>query len=94
MPVDRLEFFILTPLPGSADHKELHKGGVWMDPDMNKYDLEHVTTGHPAMTARDWQGVYRQAWDLYYSAEHIETIFRRAKASGIPGGSAKSSKRM
>ena len=27
--------------------------------------------------------VYRRAGDLYYSAEHIETIFRRAKASGI-----------
>jgi hypothetical protein len=35
------------------------------------------------MTSGDWQAVYRQAWDLYYSAEHIETIFRRAKASGI-----------
>src|SRR5437868_9395280 len=54
-----------------------------MDPDMNKYDLEHVTTGHPVMTAAEWQRVYRDAWDLYYSAEHIETIFRRAKASGI-----------
>jgi len=27
--------------------------------------------------------VYRRAGDLYYSAEHIETIFRRATASGI-----------
>jgi hypothetical protein len=54
-----------------------------MDPDMNKYDLEHVTTGHPAMTSSEWQEVYRRAWDLYYSAEHIERIFRRAKASGI-----------
>jgi hypothetical protein len=54
-----------------------------MDPDMNKYDLEHVTTGHPVMSAREWQQVYRDAWDLYYSAEHIETIFRRAKSSGI-----------
>ena len=83
LPVDLLEFFILTPLPGSADHQTLHKDGVWMDPDMNKYDLEHVTTGHPVMTSSDWQQVYRQAWDLYYSADHIETIFRRAKASGI-----------
>jgi radical SAM superfamily enzyme YgiQ (UPF0313 family) len=83
LPVDLLEFFILTPLPGSADHQALHKNGVWMDPDMNKYDLEHVTTGHPVMTARDWQRVYREAWDLYYSAAHIDTIFRRAKASGI-----------
>jgi hypothetical protein len=54
-----------------------------MDPDMNKYDLEHVTTGHLMMTAAEWQRVYRDAWDLYYSAEHIETIFRRAKVSGI-----------
>ena len=44
LPVDLLEFFILTPLPGSADHQALYKNGVWMDPDMNKYDLEHVTT--------------------------------------------------
>jgi len=35
------------------------------------------------MTAGEWQAVYRRAWDLYYSAEHIETIFRRAKATGI-----------
>jgi hypothetical protein len=83
LPVDLLEFFILTPLPGSADHQALHRDGAWMDPDMNKYDLEHVTTGHPVMTSGQWQAVYRQAWDLYYSAEHIETIFRRAKASGI-----------
>jgi Radical SAM superfamily len=83
LPVDLLEFFILTPLPGSADHKALDADGVWMDPDMNKYDLEHVTTGHSVMTADEWQKVYRQAWDLYYSAEHIETIFRRAKTSGI-----------
>ncbi|MGH7059597.1 MAG: B12-binding domain-containing radical SAM protein, partial [Stellaceae bacterium] len=83
LPVDLLEFFILTPLPGSADHKALDAGGVWMDPDMNKYDLEHVTTGHRAMSAADWQGVYRKAWELYYSPAHIETILRRAKASGI-----------
>jgi hypothetical protein len=83
LPVDLLEFFILTPLPGSADHQALDRDGVWMDPDMNKYDLEHVTTGHPVMTSGDWQQVYREAWDLYYSAEHIETILRRAKASGI-----------
>jgi hypothetical protein len=83
LPVDLLEFFILTPLPGSADHQKLYAGGTWMDPDMNKYDLEHVTTGHSSMTGADWQAIYRQAWDLYYSDAHIETMFRRARASGI-----------
>src|SRR5271165_2945589 len=83
LPVYLLEFFILTPLPGSADHQALYKSGVWMEPDMNKYDLEHVTPGHPAMTSGEWQEIYRRAWDLYYSAQRIERIFRRAKASGI-----------
>ncbi|HTZ35889.1 MAG TPA: radical SAM protein, partial [Stellaceae bacterium] len=81
--VDLLEFFILTPLPGSADHQHLAKDGVWMDPDMNKYDLEHVTTGHARMSAPEWQALYRRAFDLYYSPAHIERMFRRAKASGI-----------
>ncbi len=45
LPVDILEFFYLTPLPGSEDHKILHAKGVPMDPDMNKYDLEHACTG-------------------------------------------------
>jgi radical SAM superfamily enzyme YgiQ (UPF0313 family) len=83
LPVDLLEFFILTPLPGSADHQRLHQSGAWMDPDMNRYDLEHVTARHPQMTAEAWQAIYRKAWDLYYSEAHIETIFRRAKASDI-----------
>jgi hypothetical protein len=78
-----LEFFILTPLPGSADHKHLDADGVWMDPDMNKYDLEHVTAHHPLMSDAEWQDLYRRAFDMYYSPEHIERIFRRAKASGI-----------
>jgi radical SAM superfamily enzyme YgiQ (UPF0313 family) len=83
LSVDLLEFFILTPLPGSADHQQLAKNGVWMDPDMNKYDLEHVTTGHSTMSAAEWQATYREAFELYYSPAHIERMFRRAKASGI-----------
>jgi hypothetical protein len=83
LSVDVLEFFVLTPLPGSEDHKQLYTKGVWMDPDMNKYDLEHVTTGHQVMSVAEWQAFYREAFHLYYSPEHIETMFRRAKASGI-----------
>jgi radical SAM superfamily enzyme YgiQ (UPF0313 family) len=83
LPIDMLEFFCLTPLPGSQDHKVLHDKGVWMDPDMNKYDLEHVVTGHPLMSREQWQGIYDRAWDIYYSWEHIETLLKRAVATGI-----------
>ncbi len=31
LPVDILEFFCLTPLPGSEDHQKLAARGVWMD---------------------------------------------------------------
>ncbi|WP_282607473.1 radical SAM protein [Pelagibius sp. Alg239-R121] len=83
LPVDLLGFTNLTPLPGSEDHKVLTDMGVWMDPDMNKYDLEHVTTAHPLMSPEEWDSIYREAWDLYYTEEHIERMMRRAVASGI-----------
>jgi radical SAM superfamily enzyme YgiQ (UPF0313 family) len=82
LPLDILEFFCLTPLPGSEDHKVLWQKGAWMDRDMNKYDLEHVVADHPKMTRDAWAAIYRSAWDLYYTPEHIETILRRAAASG------------
>jgi hypothetical protein len=50
LPVDLLEFFLLTPLPGSEDHKNLYLSGARLEPDMNKYDLEHLCTEHPRMT--------------------------------------------
>jgi radical SAM superfamily enzyme YgiQ (UPF0313 family) len=83
LPIDILEFFFLTPLPGSEDHKTLHLKGVPMDPDMNNYDLEHVCTAHPVMSADAWRAVYRDAWARYYSDAHVETVLRRAVASGI-----------
>lgn len=83
LPVDLLEFFMLTPLPGSQDHKELDEKGVWMDPDMNKYDVNHVTTGHPLMSKADWERAWRLAWETYYSPDHIETIIKRARTDDI-----------
>jgi hypothetical protein len=86
LPVDLLEFFYLTPLPGSEDHLKLHNAGIWMDPDMNKYDLNHVTTVHPRMSAEAWERTYRRAWATYYSTDHVETILRRGMAKGLSGG--------
>ena len=59
LPIDILEFFILTPLPGSEDHKVLYNKGVWMDPDMNKYDTNHVVTEHPLMSKAELEEAYR-----------------------------------
>ena len=83
LPLDGLEFFNLTPLPGSEDHQSLWRRGVPMDPDLNKYDLEHVCADHPRMTRKEWADIYQEAWSLYYTPEHMKTLLRRAAATGV-----------
>ena len=83
LPIDMLEFFILTPLPGSKDHQTLFSEGVEMDPDMNKYDVTQVTTAHARMSKEEWQNVYYSAWDWYYTPDHAETIMRRSIEWGM-----------
>ena len=84
LPLDMLEFTMLTPLPGSEDHKVMWSKGVAMDPDLNNYDLEHVVVDHPTMTREELQKVYEEAWNLYYAPEHVVTLLRRAAANKLP----------
>jgi len=83
LPVDLLEPHALTALPGSEDHQKLHKAGSFLDPDLNKYDLEHVTTIHPRMSTAQWEKLYRDTWKEFYSLEHMEKVLRRAAATDI-----------
>ena len=82
LPLDLLEFFYLTPLPGSEDHRQAAAKGVWMDPDLNKYDLNHRVSHHSKMSDAEWEDAYRVAWASYYDLPHIKTILRRAAAGG------------
>jgi radical SAM superfamily enzyme YgiQ (UPF0313 family) len=77
LPIDVLEFFVLTPLPGSQDHKELLEAGAWMDPDLNKYNLHHRVTHHQRMSDEEWDEAYHEAWKAYFTWEHMETVARR-----------------
>ncbi|MGA8028875.1 MAG: radical SAM protein [Bryobacteraceae bacterium] len=86
LPIDLLEPHCLTPLPGSEDHQRLYNAGAYLDPDLNKYDLEHVTMAHSGMSTEEWEQLYRDAWSNYYSPEHMKTVMRRAAATGINAG--------
>ena len=86
LPIDLLEPHCLTPLPGSEDHQKLHQAGAYLDPDLNKYDLEHVTMAHPTMSTPEWERLYKNAWESYYSLEHLETVMRRATATHSNAG--------
>ncbi len=85
LPIDILEFFFLTPLPGSADHKHMAAAGTWMDPDPNKYDAAHRVTHHEKMSDEEWEQIYNDAWYAYYTPEHIERIGRRSMAQENKG---------
>src|SRR6516165_4163554 len=87
LSLDVIEFFCLPPLPGSEDHQILWKKGVPMEPELNAYDVEHVCTAHAKMSKAEWEAIYREAWSLYYTPEHMKTLLRRAAATGVPMGS-------
>lgn len=86
LPVDLLEFTMLTPLPGSQDHKRLVDDGVPLDPDLNRYDLNQRVVHHANMSDAEWEDAYRQAWTQYYSFDHAVTLMKRAYANGISPG--------
>lgn len=74
---DQASFFMLTPLPGSEDHREMKLRGEWMDPDLNKRDSFHATTAHPHMTTEEWTAAYQEAWKAFYSKENMANILAR-----------------
>ncbi len=74
---DQASFFMLTPLPGSHDHREMKKRGEWMDPDFNKRDSFHATIKHPNMTAEEWTQAYEGAWKAFYSKENMIKVLSR-----------------
>jgi hypothetical protein len=78
LPIDILDLFCLTPLPGSEDHKILWRKGGWMDADLNKYDSHHRVMHHPKMSDAEWEDAYRVAWEAFYTPDHIRTVVRRA----------------
>ena len=84
LPVDILEFFYLTPLPGSEDHKILHHEGR---PDRSRHEqIRSRTCLHRAPDHVEGDLGSRSiasAWTRYYSDEHVETIMRRAAATGL-----------
>ncbi len=82
LPIDILNTSILTPLPGSMDHKNMLENGEWMDPDLNRYDLSHRVTHHPKMTDQVLDDLYKAVWETYYTPEHMRTVIKRALALG------------
>jgi hypothetical protein len=81
LPVDMVAFFCVTPAPAPPKSPPVKAAAA--EPDLNRYDLEHVTGSHPLMSAEVWSRVYRHAWLRYYADEHVAKVLRRARVSGL-----------
>jgi len=84
VPLEVLEFFILTPLPGSVDHQRLIAANAPLDNDFNHYTDEQPVSEHPLMTHDEWLQLYRDAWEWYYTDEHMERTLRRSLRDKLP----------
>jgi len=76
--VDQASFFMLTPLPGSIDHKRMVEEGRWMEPDLNLFDSFHETIHHPNFKSGEWQQTYWEAWKSFLSFENMKAILQQA----------------
>jgi len=74
MLVDQASFFMLTPLPGSQDHRAAVQAGTALDADYNNYDAAHPSVPHPRMSPDEWSRAFRDAWTEFYSFEHMRRI--------------------
>jgi radical SAM superfamily enzyme YgiQ (UPF0313 family) len=74
---DHASFFMLMPLPGSADHLGMMRRGEWMHPDFNLYDSHHEVTAHPRMKDGTWKELYFEAWRTFYSLENMKELLHR-----------------
>ena len=75
--VDHAAFFMLTPLPGSRDHRAAVDAGIPLDPDYNNFDSFRPTMPHPLMSAEEWTAAYRDAWTSFYSFEDMRRTLLR-----------------
>ena len=79
LPIEFVEFFVMTPLPGSQDHLDNYLKGVPMEKDMNEYDTTRPCMEHPLMSRNELMRAYRDVWKSFYSRKHVETILKRRK---------------
>jgi radical SAM superfamily enzyme YgiQ (UPF0313 family) len=75
---DQASFFMLMPLPGSRDHRDMVRRGEWIDADYNRFDSIHAVMRHARMSAAEWVETYLDAWRTFYSREGMKRILARA----------------
>jgi radical SAM superfamily enzyme YgiQ (UPF0313 family) len=75
---DMVTFFMLTPLPGCKDHRDMERNGEWMDPDLNRFDCDHATMKHPHLSGPEWEALYRESYQSFFTFDHMKRALQNA----------------
>ncbi len=75
--VNEASFFMLTPLPGSVDHKNMLLSETPLDEDLNDYDSWHETYRHLNMPEGEWRRATEKAYADFYDHENVVNILLR-----------------
>jgi hypothetical protein len=76
--VDLASLFMLVPLPGSQDHRQMIRDCVAVDADLNNYDGMHETFRQPRMAPGEWRAAYDDSMAFFYSKESMVNALLRA----------------
>ncbi len=79
--VDLAAFFMLTPFPGSQDHRQMILDQVPMDADLNNFDTTHETFRHARMAPGEWRRAFEEAMLAMYDKDSIINSMLRTPKS-------------
>lgn len=80
--IQQASFFILTPLPGSLDHKKMLEQNLIKNFDLNFYDSFHLVWKHPNFTSKEMEKIFFEIWKEFYSFKKIlKRIYKLSKIS-------------
>lgn len=77
LEAEQASFFMMTPLPGSMDYKNVFRGKRILDHDLNNYDSFHETFQHEHLKGGDWLESYHRAWQRFYSVANMKNILKK-----------------
>ncbi len=82
LKVQQVSFFVLTPLPGSMDHKTMLEKNLIFDFDYNHYDSFHLVWNHPNFDPEQMRKIYLYSWKYFYSFRNlVKKIYYSSKYS-------------
>jgi tRNA A37 methylthiotransferase MiaB len=82
--IDGVHISILTPLPGSEDHRLLVERGEKMDADFNRFEASHAVMSHPRMSQAELEQLHDDTWRRLFSYRFIYRSFKRALVTRLP----------